>query len=943
MCQNYAAARCYNGRMSAFDLGIVFTAKDLASNHVNNLKKNFMELDDSIQQSQKNFAKHAAAFTAGIGMMAVGAKIASVPLSFISVAADFEKSLVAMRAATGYTIDDMKRMEEAAIRLGVETQFSPDQAVMAMKQIGSSGYDAANTLKIVGNAVAFAGASMGQIDMETAASTMVAALQSFSLASEESKHVADALTRTTQISNLTFQDFDRVIAGAGSSAAATHQDLETMLASVGLMKLQGGTALQATEKFRMALDGLKKPAAESGFKMLNMQVTDLMKDGKFIELPDMLAKIQKGLQNVKGADASDTFIKQQEALGKIFGIEGIQMFNKLMKSSFTDAEGNVKKGTDAMRAAISELRKDQDTAAEANKAYLETFAGLSDLLSGIAQTIKIVLGKALISDASKALQFLINNFMQPFLNLLMETPALAGLVSKGILGIGVALMTVGAGIATFAGFAMIKAAMITAGITASGVFAGIGSAISAAFLPLTLTVATVAAVVMAWRTNFGGFRDFTTKFFTDLWNSAKGFFEGFAKGFDMAGFIKDMQPYVETAKMVFTDLADAIGEVVKSLGFVKGASDLEGATESGKALGEVMRGIIQPAAQIVSAAIIGAVDAVTWLVDAFNWLGRTGQNVFLTVLAIAMPWVGVPLLIARNWDMVSGALRWVLDAAKAVGNAFLDFAFNVPVWIAAAASKAEIAWVQFKTAVSGIVDSLYNYFVTQFNQIKTFVGGVVSGIVSFFMGLPGTLGAIASGAASAVYNGLASMVSMAGGVVSSVVSFFLGLPQQLATIGMNAASGLINALAQGIQNQAAKIVNSVRDMVQKARNLLPGSDAKEGPLSDLTHSGSMLPRTFALGMEQTANEPRTLMERTVQLDPRPESTQMASTPTLLPAEGASRIESLLESMVAMLAGGQGQGSGQGAPRVIQLVLDRQVLAEVNLEAEDDFYRRSYAV
>ena len=64
----------------------------------------------------------------------------------------------------------------------------------------------------------------------------------------------------------------------------------------------------------------------------------------------------------------------------------------------------------------------------------------------------------------------------------------------------------------------------------------------------------------------------------------------------------------------------------------------------------------------------------------------------------------------------------------------------------------------------------------------------------------------------------------------------------------NAGRAVITRLAEGIRAAVGAVTGAVGWVVQKIRDLLPGSDAKEGPLSDLFASGRALPETFAKGI-----------------------------------------------------------------------------------------------
>lgn len=59
---------------------------------------------------------------------------------------------------------------------------------------------------------------------------------------------------------------------------------------------------------------------------------------------------------------------------------------------------------------------------------------------------------------------------------------------------------------------------------------------------------------------------------------------------------------------------------------------------------------------------------------------------------------------------------------------------------------------------------------------------------------------------------------------------------------------LVKTLAGGISGAAGLVQKAVEGVMYLARKIMPSSDAKEGPLSDLTYSGGALVTTFADGM-----------------------------------------------------------------------------------------------
>ena len=85
------------------------------------------------------------------------------------------------------------------------------------------------------------------------------------------------------------------------------------------------------------------------------------------------------------------------------------------------------------------------------------------------------------------------------------------------------------------------------------------------------------------------------------------------------------------------------------------------------------------------------------------------------------------------------------------------------------------------------------------------------------------------------------------GIFDAVGGFFA----DLGRVFYDAGKALIMALVDGIVATALAPYNAVKDILGKARDLLPFSDAKEGPLSRLTQSGRRIGETLAAGVDQS--------------------------------------------------------------------------------------------
>lgn len=108
--------------------------------------------------------------------------------------------------------------------------------------------------------------------------------------------------------------------------------------------------------------------------------------------------------------------------------------------------------------------------------------------------------------------------------------------------------------------------------------------------------------------------------------------------------------------------------------------------------------------------------------------------------------------------------------------------------------------------------------------------------------------------------------------------------------GLSAGAGLMTAFASGVTANRQVLLDAVEDVLQDVRSRLPSSDAKRGPLSDLTHSGRMLVRTFLSGAQRERQRLATGMNRLL-ATARPSAAFMAASAaySAMPAAGMGPV------------------------------------------------------
>lgn len=979
------------------NLGVIFTAKDLASGTLKTLESNYLSLDKTITGSTQNFTKHVGAFSAGMALMVAGVKTAALPLSFVDTAGNFETSLAKMKSVMGaLTSGEMEQLRQKALSIGVATQFDPNEAVTAMKALGSAGLSTAEVLKSVDATVRLAGASMGEIDLDKAANTVISGIKSFGLAIDQSSRVANAIVAVSKQGKIGFQDFDHVIGSAGDAAKQANQSLETMLVAVSQIHMQGGTAANSAEKLRQALNGMQRTTAARGFRELGMSVTDLMKNGKFIDLPDIMDRIQGAMSKKFPNPLDNSQAKaSREALAHIFGEEGLVGFNKLMGQTFTDAQGHVLKGAAAFRAAREAVVKDTNAAKDANQAYLDSWDGTKKLIAGTVETIKIVLGSQLLGAVSAGLNGFLNGFLNPLLNYLMKTPAAAKAVTYGLLAIGTALTVVGAAITGFAGFAMINAAMTTAGITFGGTMAAIGSAIAAAAAPIAIFTAAVAVGVLAWQNDFAGFRTLVVdtaeavgvafqglqslfskgvipseifarldaigvplggvlKLIAEMRTAVLDFGRSLADGFkDFGGFeaFGPMAVSVKALGFAIADLLGSVGNLVLNLLGLDTAMNPDTAQKFGYGVGGAIAGILP----VITKVIDGITMLVSFITSVSNFLGSGFGKGIVTAIEVIIaafnPMIGIPLLIATNFGAIQDAIDLLLGedftanwtAGTEIMTAATDLFFDN--W----ASGVDI----ISTSIQGFVD---NWMIGA-DIISSAASGVIENWVSGVNILIGYatsfaanwLAGAASMAASAMQfasdwlAGFNSLVAAASETVTSVINFFLNLPATLAGIfrdaGAQAASALRSSLSGVWESIKAQFTGGITVPVNVQQT--GGGGPKKFATGGIVPNGYPNDTFPAL---LTSGEQILTVNQRMNRESRYGRESLKPQHVIRYAPEAPRertTERIIERQTESQPSWAGTATMERQPILVQLTLDSKVVAESLINIDDDYNRRGF--
>lgn len=228
-------------------------------------------------------------------------------------------------------------------------------------------------------------------------------------------------------------------------------------------------------------------------------------------------------------------------------------------------------------------------------------------------------------------------------------------------------------------------------------------------------------------------------------------------------------------------------------------------------------GVLIPALTQILQRINPVIEGFGRFAEANPHLVQLGVGIAIVVAAIA------PLVIGLG--MVVSAVGTVIGAVGAAIPIIGTIAAVIGTVVGAIVSAPGLIAVGIAAAVAAVVAGVYAIY-KNWDWLKSTTVGVLTGIK----------------------NWIGANWQQVGQFMISPITWALGQFANAYGSFRQAGWGMINAFYEGLKSVIMAPVDLVKQMVANVRAYLPGSDAKIGPLSDLTASGASLPATFSTGM-----------------------------------------------------------------------------------------------
>ena len=497
----------------------------------------------------------AMAKTAGAGMASFGKKMLmgvagiAVPLGLmVKRFATFDDAMRAVAARSGAVGKDLAMLTDRAKELGRTTSFTAVQVAEMMNELALAGFDPKQIEEASGAVLNLSKAT--GTDLALSAQLAASTMRQFGLKAKDVAMISDIMTKTTNTSAQTLEQFGEAMKMIAPTASKLGADITDVSTSVAILANNGVKGTAAGTALRAAYLQLSKTVNQTKLDKMGVGVKDASGNmRKLVDIVEDLNTAMGGLDNVsKVAKFQDIFGKI--GLGSVLNLSGKGDVFKSFQQSLKDSGGEAKKVSDFMESGIG-----------------GAFRKMLSALEGVA----IKLGSMFVPMVEKAAK-VITDFGGAFVTWLQKNPqviqSFVGIIKKVAL-FGATLVAGGVALTTF-GKGLGGLAFVLGGVGQA--FGGLAQMTSGFFASFSLAV----GGLFVWNLDFKKFASNVTETFSGMFKAISTIwgagFEKMAGAFKRGDFESGMKELgsllkatAQTILNTITNLVDdAMTEITKS-------------------------------------------------------------------------------------------------------------------------------------------------------------------------------------------------------------------------------------------------------------------------------------------------------------------------------------------------------------------------------------------
>ena len=837
----------------------------------------------SAQQQLKTFSDSSKSagdrlIGLGTGMSALGSTLTkgvTLPLvgigaAAVKTAADFEAAMSQVQALSGATSSELEALSNKAKEAGISTKFSATESANAFSYMALAGWDAQQMLGGLDGVLNLAAASgMGLAEASDICTDYITA---FGLQAEDATKVSDLFAYAQANSNTNVQQLADAFGNCSVLASSYGYTMEEVTGALGLFANSGlkgseaGTALNAV--MRDIVSNMKDGTIAIGDT--NVAVTDA--NGKFLSYVDIVKGVEKATQGMTDAEKA-------AALQKTFTAYSIKGINMLLSA-----------GSEELANFTEELYNSEGAGKEMADTMQNNLQGKITAFKSALEGAGIAIGENLLPSLTKITEK-ITGVVQWFGKL--DPGIQSSIVNFGLVAAAMGpVLSIGGKLITGIGGIVKGFGLLSSGVgTAASAMGGFGSAIGLLTGPIGIATGVIVAAVVAWKTNFAGFRDACENIFedvgrifnsikekaSDLWVGIKGAWDNDSGGIQtmFTTALENVTTIFESAFTAIADMFDLFADAFEG--------DWEGVWEN---LFNITDGLMDGLQEGLS----NSLDAMTTVLE--NWFPSLEGKLD-----------GLPDVFNKIWDSIQEAMSIGIENIKltfeAIGEIFQgDFggAFDL-----------------FKNRWSEAFDTVVN----KITSIKDAIGGL-DGIKTKVAELATEVGSkLADGFSnvkdqvvnkfSGIKEGIASKISEIKETLSNlfqnieigdnILNIFKDIPNKIFEFGLSIPKKLLEGIQSAIGSAGdlfGNLFSGLQDAIDKIEDKEVEIKANASGKEEVVELGQTIENTEGKEVEMKANTSG--KEDVVELDQSIENTEGKDVNVDANVNGTSNVNELTNAI-----------------------------------------------
>lgn len=582
----------------------------------------------------------------------------------VKTAATFESAMSQVQATMGLTADStselkgqtvntMDSLSSLAKQMGAETKFSATEAAEALNNMAMAGYNVNEIYDALPEVLNLA--SAGALDLDYATQLAANGLNVMGYGTDRLSELSNKLAVTASSAYGSVSDFGEGLLVAGGAAKSANLNFTDTFTALGILGDAGISASEGGTKLRNVILSLYAPTdiAAEELKTLGIQTKDA--DGNVRDFQEVLKDLSGALDGLSESD-------RLNAINTIFNKADIAGVNALLSNC-----------TDRWDELSSTIDNAGDAAGQMSDTQLNNLNGQLTILKSGLEGLAIAFGEALlplVKDVTAAIQAIVtwlNNLNDEQVQTITKVLEFAAALGP-ILLIGSKVV---AGLNSIVTLITNFVPLVTA----------FGSTVAGLAAPILAVIAVIAAIKLAWDTNFGGMRDTLTEFMDTVIDRVTVIVEFLQTIFTafIGVFIDNWQSNWINIRLIFEETWNAIETV----------------------FGSVIK--------VITNALSLFLNVIT-----LNWSGA---------------WENIKSIFSAVWDAIGSLLNLALDLI------LNDFVVVIPTLFMAATN----AWNSIKDAFSQVWNAITSWFSGAINDpvrtVESIAGALFNAGVSIFSSL----------------------------------------------------------------------------------------------------------------------------------------------------------------------------------------------------------------